>query len=190
MTTTRDQRICPVELAGALDTNLRRWLQNPRKLLAPFIKPGMNILDIGCGPGFFTREMALMTGSEGHVVAADLQEGMLSKVAEKIHDTELNTRITLHVCRQDRIGLVDTFDFILAFYMVHEVPDKTPFLEELYSLLKPGGRLLIVEPRFHVSEKTFARTVEILSRCGFRIVRQGSSCMNRVVLVTHDPYPD
>ncbi len=43
-------RVCPVELAGSLDNRFRRWLQNPRKILAPYVREGMKVLDIGCGP--------------------------------------------------------------------------------------------------------------------------------------------
>lgn len=182
--------VCPVERAGVLDTSFRRWLQNPGRLLKPYIQPGMRILDIGCGPGFFTIEMALLTGAVGHIVAADLQQGMLNKVADKIRDTILQDRITLHLCRQDTIGLTETFDFILAFYMVHEVPDQAVFLEELYSILNTGGKLLIVEPAFHVSAKAFGKTLETLTLCGFRIERQGSSWINREVVVRRDLHPD
>jgi 2-polyprenyl-3-methyl-5-hydroxy-6-metoxy-1,4-benzoquinol methylase len=46
-------RVCPVELAHSLDNTLRRWLQNPQRILAPYIQEGMTVLDVGCGPGFF-----------------------------------------------------------------------------------------------------------------------------------------
>jgi 2-polyprenyl-3-methyl-5-hydroxy-6-metoxy-1,4-benzoquinol methylase len=46
-------RVCPVELAHSLDNTLRRWLQNPKNILAPYIQEGMTVLDVGCGPGFF-----------------------------------------------------------------------------------------------------------------------------------------
>ncbi|MBE0646437.1 MAG: methyltransferase domain-containing protein [Bacteroidales bacterium] len=90
----KDPYICPVELSGSLDNRARRWLQNPSKILAPYINPGVKILDIGCGPGFFTLEMARLTGSGGAVVAADLQQEMLEKVRQKIIGTELHDRIT------------------------------------------------------------------------------------------------
>jgi ubiquinone/menaquinone biosynthesis C-methylase UbiE len=187
MSQKRNQRVCPAEAAGALDNGIRRWLQNPAKLLSPHIKPGMKILDIGCGPGFFTLELARLTGAGGHVTAADLQQGMLDRIASKIKGTGLSERITLHLCKQDRIGLAGEFDFILAFYMVHEVPDQTPFFNELSALLKPGGSLLIIEPKFHVSGKAFERTCDILFRSGFRETKKGSTLLNREILVTCDP---
>ena len=47
-------RVCPVELAGSLDGRVRGWLQNPGKILAPYVREGMTVLDVGCGPGFFS----------------------------------------------------------------------------------------------------------------------------------------
>jgi ubiquinone/menaquinone biosynthesis C-methylase UbiE len=70
-------------------------LQNPRKILGPYIKEGMTVLDVGCGPGFFSIELAQMVGKSGRVIASDLQEGMLRKLREKIQGTEFEERITL-----------------------------------------------------------------------------------------------
>lgn len=82
-------RVCPVEMAGSLDNRIRRWVQDPQKILAPYIAEGMTVLDLGCGPGFFSIDMAQMVGKSGRVIAADLQEGMLQKLRDKIQGTEL-----------------------------------------------------------------------------------------------------
>lgn len=158
--------ICPVELAGSLDNRLRRWLQNPRKLLAPYISEGMKVLDIGCGPGFFTLEIADMVGVSGQVIAADIQDGMLRKIREKIQGTPLESRIILHQCPPVGIGLSMPVDFIFAFYMVHEISDKPAFFSEITGLLQPHSRLLIIEPMFHVTKKAFAETVQHASNAG------------------------
>ena len=73
-------RVCPVELANSLDSKIRSLIQNPRKILKPYIKEGMKVLDIGCGPGFFSVAIAEMVGKNGKVIAADMQEGMLQKL--------------------------------------------------------------------------------------------------------------
>ncbi len=65
--------VCPVEIAGMLDGKLRRWVHNPVKILSPLITEGMTVLDVGCGPGFFSIEMARLVGADGSVIAADLQ---------------------------------------------------------------------------------------------------------------------
>jgi ubiquinone/menaquinone biosynthesis C-methylase UbiE len=163
-------RVCPVELANSLDNRLRRWLQNPQKILAPYVQKGMTVLDIGCGPGFFSVEIAKMVGLDGRVISADLQSGMLEKLHKKINGTELESRITLVKCDRNSISVSHKVDFILAFFMVHEVPDKEPFFLELKSILNEGGRFLLIEPKlFHVSEKEFRATTALAERVGFKI---------------------
>ena len=85
----RNNRVCPVERAGILDHRIRRWLQDPQEILRPYIEEGMTVLDIGCGPGFFSIDMAQRVGRSGRVIASDLQEGMLQKLRGKIQGTEL-----------------------------------------------------------------------------------------------------
>lgn len=166
-------RICPVELAGGLDNKIRKWLQNPGKIVGAYVKEGMTVLDVGCGPGFFSMEMAGMVGKSGRVIAADLQEGMLGKLKEKIRGTEIAERITLHKCAADKIGVAEGVDFVLSFYMVHEVPHPEEFFKEIYSILKPNGQYLIVEPKLlHVSKKAFALTVMKAEAAGFKPVAQ------------------
>jgi len=160
-------RVCPVERAGSLDNRFRRWLQNPWKILSPYIEEGMTVLDLGCGPGFFSIDIAQMVGKSGRIIATDLQEGMLQKLREKIKGTELEERVILHQCQQDRIGVSEEVDFVLAFYMVHEVPNQKTLFKEIRSILKPGGQFLIVEPPFHVSVKAFEETVRKARDAGF-----------------------
>ena len=164
----RKDRVCPVARAGSLDHRLRRWLQNPSKILRPYIKDGMAVLDFGCGPGFFSIDIARIVGSSGRVIAADLQEGMLQKLKKKIQETELEKRITLHKCEKNRIGVTEKVDFVLAFYVVHEIPHQDEFFEELESILRPGGQVLVVEPPLHVSRSAFSATISKAGKVGFR----------------------
>lgn len=164
--------VCPVEVAGSLDSKLRRLFQNPQTILRPYVKRGMTVLDLGCGPGFFTMDMAHMVGDSGRVIAADLQEGMLKKLSRKIQGTELESRISLHRCEEDRIGLAEEVDFILAFYMVHEVPHQERFFKEVESILKTNGLMLVVEPPLHVSHSAFSQCIRNARDVGL-IVRDG-----------------
>jgi len=162
-----NKHVCPVERADSLDSKIRRWLQNPRKILSPYIKEGMTVMDFGCGPGYFTIDMAQMVGKSGKVIAADLQDGMLQKVKAKFHNTELEERITLHKTGGNEIGLSEKLDFVLVFYVMHELPDQTSFFKELGLIMNPGGQVLIVEPPFHVSKSAFAESVEKARKVGF-----------------------
>ncbi len=163
-------RVCPVELASTLDSKVRRWFQNPHDILAPFVHVGMKVLDVGCGPGYFSIELAKLVGATGHVISADLQEGMLQKLSQKIKGTLLEPRITLVQCQQDHINVAEEVDFVLAFYMVHEVPDKAALFRQLRALLKKNGTMLLVEPKlFHVSRKDFEATLGVAVNAGFTV---------------------
>jgi ubiquinone/menaquinone biosynthesis C-methylase UbiE len=163
--------VCPVELAPSLDSKIRRWLQNPRTILSPFVTQGMRVLDVGCGPGYFSIEMADLVGPDGLVISADLQEGMLRELEEKIKGTEFQSRIRCVQCGKADINVSDRVDFILAFYMVHEVPDKNSFFHQLNAVLNEHGRFLLVEPKlFHVSREDFEATIKIAESAGFKAV--------------------
>ena len=116
MSTANNKWICPVEHAGGLDNSIRRLLQNPRKILSPFIEKGMTVLDLGCGPGFFSMEIAQMLNNSGKVIAADIQDGMLEKLRQKIKGTELEQKIELHKCQDENVGVTENVDFVLAYY--------------------------------------------------------------------------
>lgn len=176
-------RVCSVERAGALDISLRKLIHNPQKMLKPFIKEGMTVMDLGCGPGFFTIEMAKMVGKNGKVTAVDLQEGMLEIVRKKVTDTDLQNIVEFHNCPDNKIGLSKTFDFILVFYMLHEVPDQTAFLQEVLTLLKPEGRVLIAEPKFHVTKNGFYNAKETMKKTGFKVVEEPEIFFSRSVLL-------
>jgi ubiquinone/menaquinone biosynthesis C-methylase UbiE len=178
------QRVCPVENAGGLDNSVRRLLQNPYKILKPFIHKGMTVLDLGCGPGFFSIEIAKMLEDSGKVIAADLQDGMLDKVISKIKGTELEQRIIIHKCGKQEIGLNEKVDFILAFYMVHEVPNQERLFEELKSLLDTNGKIYIIEPKFHVSKKQFEDMMGKIKELGFEILDRPKVFFSRTALIT------
>jgi ubiquinone/menaquinone biosynthesis C-methylase UbiE len=178
-----DTIACPVALSGSLDNRIRRWLQNPEKILRPYVKVGMTVLDVGCGPGFFTLEMARMVGKSGRVIAADLQEGMLQKVKEKVKGTDLEERIFLHKCGEDNIEVLELVDFVLLFYMVHEVPNKEHFFNEIRTILKPQGQVLIVEPPFHVSKSAFEETIRIARDAGLIVIERPKMFFSRAVVL-------
>lgn len=182
----QNQDLCPVERAGSLDNRFRRILHNPVKMLSPYIKEGMTVLDMGCGPGYFTLDMARLAGEKGKVIGADLQEGMLQIVKNKIRNTVLENRIILHKCQQNKIGLTEAVDFVLMFYMVHEVKDKLSLFNEVFSLLNPGGSVLIVEPPIHVSKAAFKETLNIAEGCGLKLKGRPGMFPDKAALLTRD----
>jgi ubiquinone/menaquinone biosynthesis C-methylase UbiE len=184
----KNSRICPAGIAWSLDNSVRRFFQNPQGILRPYILKGMTVLDLGCGPGFFSIEIAGMLNGAGKVIAADIQEGMLDRVRKKIEGTELEQRLEIYKCESDRIGITEKVDFILAFWMIHEVPDQDKLFRELKSILKPRGEIYIAEPVFHVSERSFNEMLNIIRNTGFEIKDRPKMFFSRAVLLTNKKF--
>jgi len=146
----------------------------------------MTVLDLGCGPGFFSIDMAEVVGKTGRVIASDLQEGMLRILGNKIRGTALEERIVLHACGENTIGLSDRVDFVLAFYVVHEIPDQKKFFNEIGSILKPEGKVLIVEPPLHVSKREFEGMIGTSGEAGFTPVERPKVFLSKTVILKKD----
>jgi len=165
---THNNHVCPHRFAFMLDNWIRRLVQNPRKILAGYINPGDTVMDLGCGPGFFTIDMAKLVGPEGQVVAVDCQPQMLASTLKKASRKGVAGQVVAHRCEKNRIGYDRKVDFILAYYMVHETPDPPAFFKETLALLEENGHLLVVEPRMHVSRKAFDTMVNEALKAGFK----------------------
>ncbi len=178
--------VCSHTYAFFLDNFFRRIFQNPKKIVGEYISEGATVIDLGCGPGYFTMDMARLVGPSGKVIAVDLQKEMLEKTREKAKRLSLEDRITFHNCPQDQIGLNKDIkaDFILAYYMVHETPDHLKFLMEIKTLLKEKGKFLLVEPPFHVTKKQFHTIARDAETAGFKILGSPSKKGGRSLLLT------
>lgn len=179
----RKNRVCPVKHAGSFDIFWRKWFQDPYRILTPFIREGMTVIDYGCGPGFFTIPMANLVGESGTVLAVDIQEGMLEILKAKIKDSKFKKCISPHKCGEEEIGISDSVDFILAFYVVHEISRQNLFFRELHSILKPKCLVYIVEPPFHVSKSAFLKSLEIAQLNGFVLENSPGILFNRTALL-------
>ena len=72
--------VCPWRIGYLLASPLRRLLHDPAKILAPYVREGMTVLEPGPGMGFFTLELARRVGASGRVVAVDIQPRMLDRL--------------------------------------------------------------------------------------------------------------
>jgi SAM-dependent methyltransferase len=176
--------VCPWWFCPAFDNPLRRLVHNPERILAGLVEPGQTALDLGCGMGYCSIPLARLVGPEGRVICVDLQDKMLAGVRRRAERAGVADRIRLHLAGPDGIGLAEAADFALAFWMLHEVPDQGRFLGEVRACLKPGGRLLIVEPRIHVSDAAFERSVEAAGGAGFAVVDRPDVAISRAVVVS------
>jgi ubiquinone/menaquinone biosynthesis C-methylase UbiE len=164
----KKEHVCPPWLSWTLINPVRSLSQGPAKILRPFVKEGDTVLDVGCGPGYFTTAMAELVGGSGLVIAADIQAWMLERVRRRVEKAGLSGRVRRHLARADRLDVPsDRVNFALAFWMVHEVPDKERLFSEILACLVPGGTLLMAEPRLHVNAKAFAAITGIALKAGF-----------------------
>lgn len=166
---TEQKHVCPWWLCFTFDNPLRRLIHDPEAILGPYVRPGDRAIDIGAGMGYFSIPLARLVGQTGQVTAIDLQSPMLSALVRRARRAGVAERISTHLAAPDSLGRQEPADFILAFWMVHEVPDQRAFLAEISRLLKPAGRFLLVEPKIHVSGKNFERTLEIAKAVGFML---------------------
>lgn len=183
-------RVCPWWIGYLLINPLRRWRQNPRKILAPFVREGMTVLEPGPGMGFFTLEMARMVGPLGRVIAVDIQEKMLEKMKRRAARRGLLGRMETRVARPDSLAvgnLRGQCDFALAFAMVHELPAAAPFFREVAEALKPGALLLLAEPRGHVKGPEFAAELDAAAAAGFAAVERPSIGGSHAALLRNGP---
>ena len=179
--------VCPWWCCFTFDNPLRKLIHGPARMLEPFVKRGMDVLDVGCGMGYFSLGMAELVGADGTVTAADLQPEMLAGLARRARRRGLYERIRFQRCGAESIGVSGPVDFALAFWMVHEVPDQRRFLAEIRSMLAPSGRLLLVEPRFHVTARDFRATLEKAREAGLTVVNSPAIAFSRAALLVAVP---
>lgn len=172
------QRVCPWWLGFLLASPLRRLMlrQDPAKLLAPYVREGMTVLEPGPGMGFFTLELARSVGPSGRVVAIDLQPRMLSRLKRRAARAGLLERVDARLAvAPDSLpiaDLVSIVDFTLAFYLVHELPAPERFFAEVAKASKPGAGLLFVEPAGHVKSMDFEGELKAAINAGFELVER------------------
>ncbi|MBI5510856.1 MAG: class I SAM-dependent methyltransferase [Deltaproteobacteria bacterium] len=158
---------CPWWLTYAFDNPLRRLLHDPEKILKPYIKEGARAADLGCGMGYFTPTLAKLVGARGRVQAIDLQPQQLARVRARARRAGVLDRVELVTAEPERLGLTPPVDFVLAFWMVHEVPNAAAFFTEIRNSLAPHATVLIAEPRVHVRWRPFAATLDLARTLGF-----------------------
>jgi ubiquinone/menaquinone biosynthesis C-methylase UbiE len=175
------EHVCPWWFCFTFDNFLRKLLHNSEEILRPYVVEGNSILDIGPGMGYFSIPLARMVGENGKVIAADIQPEMLRALRRRAKRAGVEQIIT-HLCKADSLGLDMQFDFILAFWMVHEVPNQLAFFKEIKSILKHSGKFLLSEPVLHVSQAMYENTVKTAESAGLVLEEKPKISLSRSAL--------
>lgn len=171
-------RVCPWWLGYFLASPIRRWIgQDPVKIVRPYVREGMTVLEPGPGMGFFTLPLARFVGPSGRVIAVDLQPKMIASLKRRASQANLLDRIDARVTSADTMAITDLegkVDFTLAFAIVHEFPDAGRFFVEVARACKPGALVLLAEPNGHVDNTAFASELLAAAVVGFALKERPS----------------
>ncbi len=181
--------VCPWWAGYLLANPLRRLQYDPARLLAPYVRAGMTVLEPGPGMGFFTLDLARLVGAAGRVVAVDIQPRMLETLRRRAGKAGLIQRIDTRLARPEALGIDDlagSVDFVLAFAMVHEVPDAGAFFAEAARALKPGGAVLLAEPFGHVGAAEFDAELRAAGAAGLAVVERPAIRRSKTALLRRD----
>lgn len=124
----------------------RQKLLQPAKLLRSLgLRAGDTLADIGCGPGFFTLPAAEIVGARGLVYAADIQGDMLSTVKTRAAEANL-TNVQVIKSSDTQVPIRPaSVDMALMAFILHELDQRARFLHRVSRLLKPTGKLVVIE---------------------------------------------
>jgi len=161
----------PAFVGWFLDSDFRRWLQPPNKIIdRSSIKPGMTVMELGCGSGAFTTFTARAVGEAGKVYAVDIQLKMLQQLERKLSKTENQdiTNIELKQAGAYDLPFADgSLDLVYMVTVFQEIPDRGRALREIRRVLKPGGILAVTEFLPDPDYALRSTTIKICQREGF-----------------------
>lgn len=110
------------------------------------LRPGQAALDLAGGTGDLARELARQVGAEGSVVLADINDQMLAVGRQRLADAGVFGNVGYSQANAEALPFPDNqFDCITIAFGLRNVTDKNKALASMYRVLKPGGRLLVLE---------------------------------------------
>ncbi|HAW93025.1 MULTISPECIES: bifunctional demethylmenaquinone methyltransferase/2-methoxy-6-polyprenyl-1,4-benzoquinol methylase UbiE [unclassified Arsukibacterium] len=110
------------------------------------VRPGQHVLDLAGGTGDIAALFSRRVGTNGRVVLADINESMLNVGRDKLRDLGLINNIEFVQANAEALPFADnSFDIISIGFGLRNVTDKAAALKSMFRVLKPGGRLLVLE---------------------------------------------
>lgn len=161
---------CPFIVQYLLVSPLRKLAEPVERLVGPCVERGMTVVDPGCGLGYVSIPLARMVGPEGRVLAVDVEPRAVDRLKRRARKADVLDRIDARACDSRDLGLAEyrgEVDLVTVIHALHELEDLPGFLSQIQALLKPGGRLLVVEPRGHVKPEAWEAELRACRAAGF-----------------------
>jgi len=163
----------PSFIGKFLDSKQRKVMQPPEKIISRSgIDRGMTVLEIGCGSGAFTTDVARAIGNKGILSALDIEIKMLKQVASKLNRIENKDIKNVKLVQASAYALPfskESFDIVYMVAVFQEIPNKEKALKEINRVLKNNGILsiseFIVDPDYPLK----STTIKMVQRTGFNL---------------------
>ena len=149
------------------------------------LKPGMAVADIGSGSGYFTRRFVEAVTETGKVYAVDVEPEMLEYAKQSVEHMHVGFTAEFILARPDNPKLpFESVDLIFVCNTFHHLEDRAVYFANLKSVLKPGGRIAIVDfyhdersgdlgfPKRHLVPRE--TTIEEMNKAGYRLIKEHS----------------
>jgi len=161
---------CPVWMKGLLDPPFSESVSARTQSTIRYLdlRPGLNVLDAGCGPGRVTLPIAKIVEPQGEVTAIDIQEGMLREAQERAQKAHLeNIRFLRTGVGEGKLDR-NHYDRAVMITVLGEIPDREAALQEIFGALKPGGFLLVEETIRDPHFQTRSKVSQLAGAAGFK----------------------
>ena len=144
------------------------------------VRKGQKVLDLAGGTGDFTAKFSRLVGPSGEVVLADINDSMLQVGREKLRNLGVVGNVNYVQANAEVLPFPNnTFDCVIISFGLRNVTDKDKALRSMYRVLKPGGRLLVLEfykPILDPLSKAYNfYSFNILPKIGEMVVNDGES---------------
>jgi ubiquinone/menaquinone biosynthesis C-methylase UbiE len=182
---------CPAWLVPLLENPYVEAVAGAKTVLERAgIRPGMRVLDAGCGPGRLTLPASMIVGPSGQVVAVDIQRRMLQMLRDRVEGKGLtNVELVLAGLGEGRLAAKE-FDIALLVTVLGEIPDKVAALREIYQCLRPGGVLSITEVLPDPHYQALSRVRRLVADTGFRELAIFRGCLSYTLNVSKPANPE
>ncbi|ATA19686.1 demethylmenaquinone methyltransferase/2-methoxy-6-polyprenyl-1,4-benzoquinol methylase [Gibbsiella quercinecans] len=144
------------------------------------VRSGQRVLDLAGGTGDLAAKFSRMVGEQGQVVLADINDSMLKMGREKLRDRGIVGNVSYVQANAEALPFPDNyFDCITISFGLRNVTDKDKALRSMFRVLKPGGRLLVLEfskPLLAPLSKAYdAYSFHVLPKIGELVVKDPES---------------